>query len=72
MSKYVKDIASYLLIGIVVMVTVVSILAIWDVIVLEDIFWKTGKSLFVVFIASVVILFISSVVIDYSAKKKFS
>ena len=71
MSKYVKDIASYLLIGIVVLVTITSILAIWDIISLEDIFWKTGKSLFVVFIASVVILFISSVVMNHNETKKY-
>ncbi len=60
----VKKIASYLLIGIVVFVTAISILAIWDVIALEDVFWKTAKSLFIVFIASIVVLFITSVIMN--------
>jgi hypothetical protein len=65
-----KKVSSYLLMGIVVIVTVVSILAIWDVIELERVFWKTSQSLFVVFIAAVVILFISSVVINNNDKRK--
>jgi hypothetical protein len=70
MNQSVKKIASYLLIGIVILVTGVSILAIWDVIELERVFWKTSQSLFVVFIASVVILFISSVIINSDKKNE--
>ncbi len=64
MNQTAKTIASYLLIALVILVTGVSILAIWDVIELEQVFWKASKSLFVVFIASVVILFISSVILN--------
>ncbi len=70
MNQSIKKIASILLIGIVILVTIVSILAIWDVIELERVFWKTSQSLFVIFISAVVILFISSVVINGNEKKK--
>ena len=70
MNEQVKKISSYVLIGIVVAVTIVSILSIWDVIALERVFWKASQSLFVVFIAAVVILFISSVVMNNSDKRK--
>ena len=69
MNQTAKTIASYLLIALVILVTGVSILAIWDVIELEQVFWKASKSLFVVFIASVVILFISSVILNNNDKK---
>ena len=70
MNQTAKTIASYLLIGLVILVTGVSILAIWDVIELEKVFWKASKSLFVVFIASVVILFISSVILNNDKKNE--
>ena len=69
MNEHVKKISSYVLIGIVVVVTIVSILSIWDVIELERVFWKASQSLFVVFIAAVVILFISSVVMSSDKDK---
>jgi len=68
MNESIKKISSLLLIGIVILVTMVSILSIWDVIQLERVFWKTSQSLFVVFIAAVVILFISSVVMNGNEK----
>ena len=71
MSKKVKDIASYILIGIVILVTLTSILSIWDIISLEDILQKTSKSLFVVFVAALIILFISSVLINPKEKPKY-
>ena len=69
MNQSVKKIASYLLIGLVIFITGISILAIWDVIELERVFWKTAQSLFVVFIASVVVLFITSVIINSDKKE---
>lgn len=72
MSQSAKKIASYLLMGIVVLVTGVSVLAIWDVIQLERVFWKTSQSLFIIFIAAVVILFISSVVLNGGEKRKIN
>ncbi|MFC2086815.1 hypothetical protein ACFLSA_01440 [Bacteroidota bacterium] len=59
----VKRITSYILIGLVIIFTVISILGIWEVISLEDIIRKILLSLFVVFVAAVVVLFIFSVLI---------
>jgi sensor domain CHASE-containing protein len=42
---------------------VVSLLGIWDIISLEDVMRKIFTSLFVVFVASVIVLFIFSVLI---------
>jgi hypothetical protein len=70
MNQTVKKIASYILVGIVIFVTILSVLAIWDVITLEDIFWKTSQSLFIIFLASLVILFISTVVASNDKKNE--
>ncbi|OFX17654.1 MAG: hypothetical protein A2033_09225 [Bacteroidetes bacterium GWA2_31_9] len=59
----VKKGASYILVGIVLVLTVLALLGIWDVISFEDIIKKILLSLFVVFVASVVILFIFAVVV---------
>jgi len=66
-----KRIASYVLVFLVITFTVLGLLAIWDVIAIEDVMRKILLSLFVVFVASVVVLFIFSVVIreDSSHKK---
>jgi len=69
MNQSVKKIASYFLMGIVVLVTIVTILDIWDVINIDRVLWKASKSLFVIFISAVVILFISSVVLNNNDKK---
>jgi len=70
MNQNIKKIAAYILISIVIIVTITSILSIWDLLELKQVFWKTGKSLFVVFLSSVVILFITSVVINDDKNKK--
>ena len=70
MSQNIKKIAAYILISIVIIITITSILSIWDLLELKQVFWKTGKSLFVIFLSSVVILFISSVVINDDKSKK--
>ncbi len=72
MNSFARKIVSYLLIGMVIFVTGISILAIWDVIQLERVFWKTAQSLFVVFIASVVVLFITSVIMNNDNKSNRS
>lgn len=59
----IKKITSYILIGIVVLFTVISILGIWDVISLEDVIRKVLLSLFIVFVAAVVVLFIFGVLL---------
>ena len=48
---------------IVLSLTVIALLAIWDIIDYEDVLQKILTSLFVVFVASVVVLFIFAVVI---------
>ena len=73
MGNSIKLIASYILIAIVLALTVIALLAIWEVIDYEDVLKKILASLFVVFVASVVVLFIFAVVIkdgNVSATKK--
>lgn len=62
MDTAVKKLASYILIGIVILATLIAILSVWDVILLEDVMWKIMKTLFIVFIAAIVVLFIFGVV----------
>lgn len=61
MDTAVKKLASYILIGIVILATLIAILSVWDVILLEDVMWKIMKTLFIVFIAAIVVLFIFGV-----------
>ena len=63
MNNIPKKIASYILISIILVITVVALLGIWDIISVEEFVKKTLTSLFVVFVASVIILFIFAVVI---------
>ncbi|NCO55162.1 MAG: hypothetical protein COS14_01680 [Bacteroidetes bacterium CG02_land_8_20_14_3_00_31_25] len=66
-----KKIASYSLVAMVIAFTVLGLLAIWDVIEVQDAIRKILLSLFVIFVASVVVLFIFGVVIrdDKSTKQ---
>lgn len=66
-----KRIASYVLVFLVVTFTVLGLLAIWDIIEVQDVIRKILLSLFVIFVASVVVLFIFAVVIreDNQPKK---
>lgn len=63
-----KKVTSYILITFILLITVISILGIWEVISLEDVMRKIFTSLFVVFVASVIVLFIFSVLIRDSDK----
>ena len=63
MGNTVKMLASYILIAIVLGLTIIALLAIWEVIDYEEVLKKILASLFVVFVASVVVLFIFAVVI---------
>lgn len=63
MNVTAKKITSYLLAALVVVVTAIAVLAIWDVISLEDVMRKILTSLLVIFASSVVTLFIFNVVI---------
>jgi hypothetical protein len=58
-----KKIASYFLVILVLLFTVVSILGIWDVLNLEKVFYHFLQSLLIVFIAAAVLLFIFTVLI---------
>ncbi|MFO7842432.1 MAG: hypothetical protein R6V16_01365 [Bacteroidales bacterium] len=63
-----KKVTSYILITFILLITVISILGIWEVISLEDVMRKIFTSLFVIFVASVIVLFIFSVLIKDSDK----
>ena len=66
MNSSIKKVVSYILITLILIFTVIAILGIWDVINLEDILRKILTSLFVIFVASVVVLFIFAVLIKDS------
>lgn len=68
--KGLKKITSYILITFVLIITVVSLLGIWDIISLEDVMRKIFTSLFIVFVASVIVLFIFSVLIRDTEEKR--
>lgn len=63
MENTLKKYVSYILITTVILLTGLGLLAIWDVIDIEEVIRKMLYSLFVVFVASVVVLFIVSVFI---------
>ncbi len=44
--------------------TVIAILAIWEVVMIEDVLWKSLKTLIVLFIASAIVTFILQVTQD--------
>ncbi len=58
-----KKLTSYVLALFVVIVTALAVLAIWDIIALEEVMRKIMTSLLVIFASSVVTLFIFNVVI---------
>ncbi|MEA3316707.1 MAG: hypothetical protein U9R54_01995 [Bacteroidota bacterium] len=64
-----KKITSYILIAVILVSTIVAILGIWDIICLEDVIRKILTSLFVVFVALVVVLFIFTVLIKENDKE---
>jgi len=68
--KSLKKITAYILIAFILLITVISLLGIWDIISLEDVLRKIFTSLFVVFVASVIVLFIFSVLIKDSDQHK--
>ncbi len=68
--KSLKKITSYILITFVLLITVISLLGIWEIISLEDVMRKIFTSLFIIFVASVIVLFIFSVIIRDSGNDK--
>ena len=68
-NLFVKKTAAYILVAIILVLTVLSILAIWDIISMEHVIRKILTSLFVVFVAAVVTLFIFAVLIKENDRK---
>ncbi|MFC2151643.1 hypothetical protein ACFLSE_03875 [Bacteroidota bacterium] len=68
--KGLKKITSYILITFVLLITIISLLGIWEIISLEDVMRKIFTSLFIIFVASVIVLFIFSVLIRDSGDSK--
>jgi uncharacterized membrane protein YidH (DUF202 family) len=58
-----KKVTAYILVFIIIIMTILAILGIWDVINLESILKRSLTSLFVIFVSSVIVLFIFSVLI---------
>jgi len=65
MSSTIKKMITYTLTGLILIITIIAILQIWEIINLdiEDIFNKVLLSFFAIFGASLVLLFIFSVVV---------
>ncbi|PLX03810.1 MAG: hypothetical protein C0594_09970 [Marinilabiliales bacterium] len=70
MNSFMKKAASYILVAVVLAITAIALLGIWEVIPLENVIRKILVSLFVIFVASVVVLFIFAVVIRDSGNKE--
>lgn len=59
----IKKITAYVLISLIIFSTIIGLLAIWDVIDVQEVMKKVLSSIFIVFVSSVVVLFIFSVII---------
>ena len=70
MDNALKKSVAYILIGLVLVFTVLSILGIWEVISLDYILRKIVLSLLVVFAASAVILFVFTILIRDNGQPK--
>jgi membrane protein YdbS with pleckstrin-like domain len=72
MDNAVKKVASYILIVVVLISTFIAILSVWGLVDLEDVIWKIMQTLFVVFIAAILVLFIYNILLREPFKKKDS
>ncbi len=63
MFTSIKKFAAYSLTALVLFLTIIALLGIWDVISFEDVMRKVLYSLFTVFLSSVILLFIFGVII---------
>ncbi|MCF8370936.1 MAG: hypothetical protein K9H64_04890 [Bacteroidales bacterium] len=70
MDNAVKKVASYILIVVVMISTFIAIFSVWGLIDLEDVIWKIMQTLFVVFIAAILVLFIYNILLREPFKKK--
>ncbi len=68
MSTIRKAIA-YILISLIIFSTIIGLLAIWDIIDVQEVMKKVFSSIFLVFVSSVVVLFIFSVLFKDNDKK---
>ncbi|MBI3502455.1 MAG: hypothetical protein HY063_11750 [Bacteroidetes bacterium] len=68
MISLVRKISAMALVALVLFFTIISILAIWDIIKIEQILQKSLTTLLVIFVASAIVLFIFSVL--YKAEEK--
>jgi hypothetical protein len=66
----IKKVAGYILVVIILVITFVAILAIWDVIDYKKVIEKLLGSLLVIFISSAVVLFITTVLIREEQNKE--
>ena len=65
----IQNFLGYFLTILVILVTIVSLLAIWDIIELHNITGKLFKSLFTIFVSSAVLLFIFNVIMGKNNDK---
>ncbi|MCX7862466.1 MAG: hypothetical protein N2449_05670 [Bacteroidales bacterium] len=65
----IKKTTGIILISLIVLSTVIGLLAIWDIIDVQEVMKKVFSSIFLVFVSSVVILFIFSVLFKDNEKK---
>ena len=63
LMKNVRMVTAYVLIGLLVLVTLIALLGVWDVIQLDAVVRKLITSLLIIFGSSVVALFIFTVII---------
>ena len=63
MFQNIKKFAAYALTALVLFLTIIALLGIWDVISFEDVMRKILYSLFTIFLSTVILLFIFGVVI---------
>ena len=65
-----KKILTYMLATMVLIFTVIAILSIWDIITIEDVLWKSLKTLLVLFVSSAIVTFILQITQDDKAAEK--
>lgn len=66
--KNLKSLTAYVLIGFILVITIVSLLGVWNVISLDDVLRKIISSLLIIFVAAAVALFVFSVMINSDNK----
>ena len=62
MNTFLKKFTAIMLMVMVILITIVAIMAVWDIIEVKNVFSKTFGSLLIVFASSSVVLFIYSLI----------